>query len=536
MFPQFLCRRFFPPLAVSFLLTIPAFSQGKNSPTQPADEKPRQVEAEIKKAYRDWPKKDVALIITPGELQAYEKLKTDDEREQFIREFWRLRDPDPDTEENEFKEEHFERIAYANEHFASGKPGSMTDRGRIYIKFGKPDSVESYPSGGRYQRLPHEGGGTTTTYPFERWFYRHIPSVRSGVEIEFVDPTSSGEYRIARNLNEKDAMLFVPGAGSTLDELDGRETRADRILGNNYRRDQDSPFAIMELHKDLEKAPEFKRRIDGGILTGTPALDQNALDFDIRADYFKQSDNRVLTAFTIQTTNKELVFQDSGGLQTARLNILGRVSTIADRRVGAFEDVVATTATREELSDARERRSAYSKAFVLEPGHYRLDVLVRDVVSGSSGIRHFGFQVPAYQPEKLATSSLILAARLEDMKGQPAGGPFTIGTTKVIPNLLGSFRRGQPVGVYLQVYDAGIDQTTLRPSVDVEYVLMQAGKELDRLVEDWRGMSDAGQRLTLARLISTATLASGEYEIVVRIKDQVNRQTLSPSAKFTVVP
>ncbi|MGH9967384.1 MAG: GWxTD domain-containing protein [Pyrinomonadaceae bacterium] len=526
-------RRFTTALLLLTFTTFSATAQILPSSPTP-DQKPRKVKSEREKAFQNWIKEDVALIITPAEREAFEKLKTDEERERFIQDFWDHRDPDPDTEENEFKEEHFERIAYANEHFASGKPGWMTDRGRIYIKFGKPDEIESHPAGGQYQRMSYEGGGSTSTYPFERWFYRHISGVRSGVEIEFVDPTGSGEYRMARNFNEKDALLNVPGAGPTLGELDGTESRADRIAGTNYRREQDSPFAIAELHRDLEKAPELARNYFGRILTGRPIVDENALDFEIRADYFRRSDNRVLTAFTIQTDNKELVFQDSGGLQTARLNILGRVTTIADRRVGTFEDAVTTTATREELSDAKERKSAYAKAFILESGHYRLDVLVRDVVSGATGIRHFGFRVPAYEPDKLATSSIVLAAKLESMGDQPAAGRFVIGAVKVIPNLSGVFRRGQSLGLYLQVYNLGIDQTTLLPAAEVEYLLLRDGKQIGKQIEDWRDLNDSGQRLTLARLIPTQDLESGAYEIVVRIKDLVTGQTLSPSAKFTV--
>ncbi|MGH9905522.1 MAG: hypothetical protein ACRD8U_08070, partial [Pyrinomonadaceae bacterium] len=170
----------------------------------------------------------------------------------------------------------------------------------------------------------------------------------------------------------------------------------------------------------------------------------------------------MLTAFTIQIANTELAFRDIGGLQTARLNIRGRLTTIADQRLGIFEEVLTTSATNDELIHAKDQRSAYSKAFILEPGHYRLDLIARDVVSGGTGIRNVGFQVPVYAADKLATSSLILAAKLEDMKHRSAGDQFVIGANKVIPNLSGSFRRGQALGVYMQVYNAGTDQTTLR--------------------------------------------------------------------------
>jgi hypothetical protein len=128
----------------------------------------------------------------------------------------------------------------------------------------------------------------------------------------------------------------------------------------------------------------------------------------------------------------------------------------------------------------------------------------------------------------------VLAAVLRTIKDQAAVGMFVIGDKKVIPNVSGTYRRGEPVGVYMQIYNAGIDQTTLRPSVDVDYVLSKDGKEIGKQAEDWKGMSDSGQRLTLARLIATNGLAPGDYEVAIRVRDRVSGQTLSQSSKFTV--
>ena len=519
--------------------SFPAFAQDRSKGQDPM-EKPRNVKPELKKAYKDWLEKDVTYVITDEERKAFKKLATDDERERFIEEFWRRRDPDPDTDENEFKEEYYERIAYANEHFSSGIPGWKTDRGRIWIMYGKPDELESHPMGGNYDRPSYEGGGNTSTYPFEIWFYRYLAGVGSGVEIEFVDPTGSGEYRIARNPNEKDALLMVPGGGLTLSEQLGLGDKADRITGlggpgvANYQREQDSPFARLQLLADLSRPPQVKFN-DLASAVNTGVIEENPLNFDFRVDFFRQSDERVITAMTIQTENKELTFTDSGGLQQARINIFGRITSVAGRRAGIFEDPVITTATTEELTDAKSRKSAYQKAIALAPGTYKVDVIVRDVTSGATGVRHVGFTVPRYDPQKLSTSTLVLASKLESMFDQPAVGQFVIGQTKVIPNVSGTYQKGQPVGVYMQVYNAGIDQTTLRPSVDVDYVLTKDGKELGRHTEDWRGMSDAGQRLTLARLIDTRPLTPGEYELSIRIRDRVSGQSLSPAAKFTVV-
>ncbi len=504
--------------------------------------KSRKTKEEISKIYQNWLSNDVTYIITKEEKRAFKALKTDEERENFIENFWRRRDPNPDTEENEYREEYYERIAYSNEHFASGKPGWMTDRGRIYITWGKPDGIESHPMGGSYDRPSYEGGGSTTTYPFEVWFYRYLEGVGSGIEIEFVDPTGSGEYRIATNANEKDALLFVPGAGLTTSESLGLSTKGDRITGinanNTYGREQDSPFRRLEVRTALQRPPQVKYGDLEASLSDSGVIQQSdPVDFDLRVDFFRQSDDKVLTTFTLQTENKELTFKDLGGIPTAQMNIFGRITAVTDRRAGIFEDSVTTNATTEDLAEARDLKSVYQTAVPLTPGAtYKVDVIVRDVESGKKGVRNLGFTVPKYDDENLWTSTLILASQLRQTTDQDIGGRFVIGGAKVIPNLSGVYRKGQQVGIYMQVYNSGIDQTTLRPSVDVKYILMKDGKVLFEQPEDWTGLSDSGQRLTLARLLPTANLEAGEYQIKVKITDNVGekRRTLEPVANFSI--
>src|SRR5918994_7635777 len=267
----------FPAMILSFVVGASSFAVAQSQKqSQDPTEKPRNVKPELKKAYKDWLDKDVTYIITDEEKKAFKKLATDDERERFIEEFWRRRDPDPDTDENEFKEEYYERIAYANEHFSSGIPGWKTDRGRIYIMYGKPDGRETHPMGGAYERPSYEGGGSTTTYPFEVWFYRYIAGVGSGIEVEFVDPTGSGEYRIARSPAEKDALLHVPGAGLTLSEQLGLETKADRVAYGsmgigmaNWQREADNPFTRLQLLADLSRPPAIKNKEMADLITLT---------------------------------------------------------------------------------------------------------------------------------------------------------------------------------------------------------------------------------------------------------------------------
>src|SRR6266404_6482465 len=192
--------------SICLLTSSWSVAQKKNDPKQDArKEEQKKKEAAAKRsreqengsrALRKWLDEDVAYVITNEERAAFKALKTDEEREQFIEQFWLRRDPTPDTVDNEFKEEHYARIAYANEHFAAGIPGWKTDRGRMYIMYGKPDEIDSHPSGGSYDRPIEEGGGQTSTYPFETWRYRYLEGVGQEIEIEFVDTCMCGEYHM----------------------------------------------------------------------------------------------------------------------------------------------------------------------------------------------------------------------------------------------------------------------------------------------------------------------------------------------------
>ena len=289
------------------------------------------------------------------------------------------------------------------------------------------------------------------------------------------------------------------------------------------------------LQRILTSQPESPKNDPfGGTRIPSGIIEDNPLNFEAGFGFYKLDENRVLTTITVQADNQELSFHNSGGVQVASANIVGRVMNVAGRRVNFFEDVVNTTATAEELIDAKSRKSAYQKTIVLPPGHYKADLMVRDTNTGATGIRHLGFTVPKFGTD-LAVSSMILCAVLKQTD-DPTSRQFMIGDQKVIPNISGRFHRGSPVGLYLQIYNAGIDQTTLRPSVDVQYALLKDGKEVGKQTEDWRQTKMNGERLTVARLFDSRSLVPGTYTLEVRVKDHVSGQTLLEKASFNLVP
>ncbi len=488
---------------------------------------------------------DVRWIITDEERKTFNSLKTDDEREQFIEQFWLRRDPDPDTDSNEYREEYYQRIAYSNEHFTSGIPGWKTDRGRIYIMFGPPHQKESHPSGGSYNRPIWEGGGSTSTYPFEIWWYRYIEGVGSDVEIEFVDPTGSGEYRIARNPNEKDALLYTPNAGLTLAEELGLSSKADRIAYGMFgpsgggagggqlfgTRAKDQPFERLDLLARLQKPPKVKFNDLAALASESdlPKASFDVLSAGLNINMLRVTDAAVLTSFTVQLENQDLVYKEVGGLPQAAINIYAKITNVAGRRAGQFEDVVTSSYTPEALTLGMQQRSAYQKNVVLPPGIYKIDLVVRDVNSGKTGVIKQGFVVPTYEEGKLSTSTMILASRIEPLAGRLPSGQFVLGSLKVIPNATGEFKQDQSLGIYMQVYNVAIDQATLRPSTDIEYVITQRDKEVMRIKEDGKSSLSSinTQQITLARTIPLKDFAPGHYDVQVVVRDNVAGQTVT---------
>src|SRR3984957_549258 len=209
----------------------------KRAPTEKQKKQQKSsLKIELSKTYKKWLNEDVVWIITDEERAAFKQLSNDEERDNFIEAFWQRRDPPPDTEENEYKEEHYRRIAYANEHYAAGIPGWKSDRGRIYIMYGPPDENESHPSGGSYDRPTEEGGGETSTFPFEDWRYRCLEGIGQEVIIEFVDTCMCGDYHMTMDRSEKDALLETPNAGLTLYEQMGMSSKASRFTGGGLER------------------------------------------------------------------------------------------------------------------------------------------------------------------------------------------------------------------------------------------------------------------------------------------------------------
>jgi GWxTD domain-containing protein len=500
--------------------------------------------------YKKWLDEDVRWIITDEELSAFKKLQNNAERDTFIEGFWQRRDPTPDTAENEYKEEHYRRIAYANEHFAAGMPGWRTDRGRMYIMYGPPTSIDSHPMGGPYQRPADEGGGQTETFPFEVWRYRYLEGIGQEVEIEFVDDCGCGAYEMTLDRSKKDALLHVPNAGLTTMEEMGMANKADRFNGGLESlgsgpftsQNQTKQFDRMDTFAKLNRAPDIKFKDLQNELV-THKFRTNLLPFDVQVDFVKLTSDTVLVPITLQVPLKGLTFANKDGVQRAVVNVYGQLTKLSGQIVQTFEETLHRDIPAELLEKELNNTSLYWKALPMRPGLYRLDVVVKDVNGDKTGIFSRSYTVPDFGDEKLTSSTLILADQMEPVPAREVGtGNFVIGTNKVRPKVgssdgkPASFTKKEKVNFWLQVYNLGVDQKTNKPSATVEYQVVNTATNQHVLdfTESTAQMGNVGEQVTLGKSLQLSQLDPGVYQVTIKVNDQISKQTISPTAKFAV--
>jgi GWxTD domain-containing protein len=507
---------------------------------------------ELKGEYRKWLDEDVRWIITDQEGKTFKNLANDEERDSFIEQFWQRRNPNPDSNDNEYRDEYYARIAYANEHFAAGVPGWQTDRGHIYIAYGKPDNVDSHPSGGTYDRPTDEGGGSTSTFPFEVWHYRYLEGIGDNIDIEFVDTCMCGEYHATIDRSEKDALKHVPGAGLTQYEESGQAKKADRFSGGGLEQLGAGPSSSSQQSKEFDRLDTFSKLFapppvkfadlddflaTSKILTGPPFL------FDVRTDYVKLTNETVMVPVTLQIREGDITYSTKEGDSKGTVNILGRVSTITHKIVYTFEDTVNVETPSDLLEREKNNMKVYWQAVPLPPGHYKLEIAIKDVNNADHvGTWRRSIDVPEFDDDRLASSSLILASDMERVPSKDVGaGNFVIGNTKVVPRVPPTFsapvtyHRAQNLNFWMQVYNLGIGENKRNDAtIDYQVVDLATNKEILAMHESAAKLNPNADQLTLEKTMPLASLEPGKYQVTIKINDGVSKQQIAQSAPFNV--
>jgi len=489
--------------------------------------------------YGTWLGEEVPYIITDAEKAAFLRLTTNEEREQFIEEFWRRRNPDPDSPENTAREEHYRRIAYANEHFSSGIPGWKTDRGHIYILWGPPDEIDAHAAGSTYDRPPEQGGGSTTVYAFDIWRYRHLEDIGDNIELWFVDPSGSGEYHLTMNPGEVDALAMVPGAGLSTGEALGIYSKAQRFSNTNGTT-LPTPiggigideFENMDTFFKAQKPPQHLKDLEA-VVSARIVRDQIHMNY--RADFLRVTGDSVLVPITLQIPNRELHFTEKNGVQSATLNLYARITTLSGRVAQTFEEIMSCDVPDSLFASSVNLSSLYQKAVPLRSGLYRLDVVVKDPQSGNVGVLNEALRVPLYEEDKIDASSLILADQIHAAPTSQVGqGPFVLGNYKVRPRIQPEFLATDKMGIFVQLYNLQLAPETHKTSVSVSYRVIKDHQQVWKEDESSEQLHQNGEQITIERNLPLFTLEPGQYTLEVYAIDLLTNQTITRTAEFSV--
>jgi GWxTD domain-containing protein len=543
--PSLLCFALLSTNSASAQDQQPAQNQPATPKSQTAKARKQQARQLAKESapYTTWLTEEVPYIITKQEHDAFLRLTTNEEREQFIEEFWRRRNPDPDSPENPYREEHYRRIAYANERFSSGIPGWKTDRGHIYILWGPPDEIDSHPAGGAYDRPAEQGGGSTTTYPWELWRYRHLEDIGENIEIEFVDTTGSGEYHITMDPGEKDALAKVPGAGLSTCEQLGLCSKAQRFTNTNgttlpaplggLSAGMDE-FENLDRYFTVQRPPEHFKDLAEMV---TVQILRNQIHMDYRFDFLRVTHDSVLVPITLQVANRDLSFRGKDGVQSATLNLYGRITTLSGRVVQTFEDVVSRDFPDSLFQSSINLSSIYQKSVPLRSGLYRLDVVLKDAQSGNVGTIDAALRVPLYDEDQLDASTLILADQIRAVPTTQIGqGPFVLGNYKVRPRINPEFNAADKMGIFLQLYNLKLDPASHKTSLSVSYRILKDHQQVWQQDDSSEQLQQSREQITIERNLPLNTLAPGHYTLEIYVLDLLTNKTVTRSADFTIDP
>jgi hypothetical protein len=410
--------------------------------------------------------------------------------------------------------------------------------------WGPPDEIDSHPSGGSYDRPSNEGGGSTSTFPFEDWRYRYLEGIGEDVNIEFVDPTMTGEFHLTMDPSEKDALTYVPGAGLTQMESMGLSSKTARFnntdgthtaYGPGGPSEKQNEFTRLELNSKIQRPPPVKFKDLEAVVTSRVVKDQ--VKFDYRFDFLRITSDTVLVPITVQIPTRQLSFAEKEGVDSATVNLFARITTLSGRPVQTFEDTVHRDVPAALLQQSLSTSSIYQKAVPLRPGLYRLDIVLKDVNSNNVGVVNTRLAVPRFEEDKLSASSLIIADQIQRVSAKDIGlGQFVLGDVKVRPKMDSAFLPSETMGVFLQIYNLKVDEKTHKADVSVQFRVLK-DKEAEPLKKfDLTSdqIPEHGEEMTLQNVVTLGSFGPGKYKLEVAVTDNLAKQTITPVSEFTV--
>jgi hypothetical protein len=294
----------------------------------------------------------------------------------------------------------------------------------------------------------------------------------------------------------------------------------------------------MEQYFNLQRPPQIKFEDLKGVVT--THISYNTLPYTLRMDFIRLSPEKVLVPITIELNNKDLEFKKELDFNRASVNVYGVVSSLSGRIAAEFEDTISTEYTDANFDSGKNARSEYQKIVALPPGQrYKLDLVLKDLNGKAIGTASRGINVPKYDGEQLQASSVILANYIQPVpEGSNQLDRYVIGDQKIQPNVKAEYYSGNNLISYVQIYNATIDQATLKPSVEVTYEIKTADGKIVEELQDLSGRSVqffSGQRIVLIKETQLKNIVPGKYTLGIKATDLISNQSVTCQTDFKVI-
>ena len=545
--------------------------------------KEKEKEQKLAKKYKKWLQEEVIYIVSQNEKEVFKSLKTDEERDNFIKTFWKRRDPTPMIPFNEFKEEHYRRIEYAKRHFFEGRIGWRTDRGRVYIMFGPPDFKETNPGGGR--GFVFGPSAPTSEFPSEVWTYRYIPGLKarsSRIDFTFVNYYNSGSYQLTQDPALANALrnISLPARYAGYDDAPLKGTPPSRTtaaqgMSNLMKASPLEQLSLMaeltksrgEVLEELERSARIRKL--KGIVEAKGSLAQ--ITFVARENFLLGDRDLTYIPISIEVAAKDLGFKK---IKDRYKGLVNFYIEIKDKKDTVYQ---ASDRLEMNLKEETYRRRftdyyQYTHSLSLKPGEYFIHLVVWDEYNANVGYIDRKMKIPQFTNKELSLSEVILArdisviepedreekivleskniSALKDLEGtglkvpekveikQKKVSPFVFGNLEINPNTLSEYSKEGELVFFYQIYNPTYDSAQKMAEILIEHQVWK-DKKLIAIINQPQEVhvpiEQKGPGLNSGARYSLSNFSSGKYTLLVRVKDIFSGKIIEKKVDFRVI-
>lgn len=468
--------------------------------------------------YKDWLNKEVNLIITKSEKDAFKKLKKDKDKEQFIKLFWAKRDPTPQTEKNEFKEEYYRRLSFLNTEKPfryEYKTGLETDQGKVYLFFGQ---AKVFPQG-----------------DYEIWVYSVPPWIKDypkeTISFTFKRVSAGSAMAAGGNIAGKDQTARNTISQTSLDQVGfvfDRDQTDTRVMQAFY----DYPKALL-LYPNLTELPEYKEIL-------------SFASDSLEAELINRIDSSGEEILAIPFTQDALIVKAAN--LSSHLTFLLRISPSAGEAgfkhnkivvFGRFYSEAYSTDFKRSLDLKKENETyAAQLGLPLFPGEYNCYLGIYTPDKKLYSLKKSRMTVPDLWKNDLAVSSLLISPEVMESTARSPKGEFNVfrvGKYLLTPHPSREFNKSQFLNLFYYIYNASVDEAG-NCSLSIQYELRKGGRNFKMNPQKRQQPLQPGDPVVDGTRIPLSALPdTGEYELVVMVKDDISQASVTQSVKFTLL-